>query len=212
MRSCIFWTAGILIGVLIIAGLAYFFAIKPWYYRWGATDEEVGAPLPGDELVANPKILRTKAVTIAAPPEQVWPWLVQMGQDKAGLYSYEWLENLLGSDIHNSNRIVPEWQDLQPGDSLLLYPPEKAGPPAYIIAQVNPPRALVMGHQDERGRWVESWQFYLAPGADGTTRLIHRNRSQGQGGLWDALDFGYFIMERAMLLGIKQRAENRNNE
>lgn len=209
MRGCILWTVGILAGLLILAGLAYFTLVKPWYYRWGATDEEVNASLPGDELVANPKILRTKAVTVQAPPEQVWPWLVQMGQDKAGLYSYEWIENLLGSDIHNSERIVAEWQDLQPGDRLLLYPPEKGGPPPYIIAQVDPPRALVMGHQDESGRWVESWQFALLPVEGGATRLIHRNRSQGQGGIWDALDFAYFIMERAMLLGIKQRAENK---
>ena len=207
MRSCFLWTVGALLILLVTAGLAYAYLIKPWYYRWGATDAEISAALPGDELVAKPKILRTKAITIAAPIELVWPWLVQMGQDKAGLYSYEWIENLLGSDIHNADRIVPEWQDLQPGDLMRLYPVEKSGPAPYIIAQVEPPRALVMGHQDDTGNWVESWQFYLVPVDMATTRLVHRDRSQGQGGIWDALDFAYFIMERAMLLGIQQRAE-----
>ena len=187
---------------------AYYWGLKPWVERWGATPDEVKTSLPGDELVPLPAFARTKAVTIQAPVELVWPWLLQLGQDKAGLYSYEFVENrLLGCDIHNSNRIVPEWQRLQVGDPVRLYPPDRQGPPPYIVAAIEPGRALVMGHQDEQGAWFDTWQFVLLPIDEGHTRLIHRVRS-GSMGPWDLLQFGYFVMERAMVLGIKQRAEN----
>jgi hypothetical protein len=186
---------------------AYHWGLRPWYERWGATDEEVRASLPGDELVPNPVITRTKAITIAAPVRQVWPWLVQMGQDKAGLYSYELIENgLLGCDIHNSHQIVSEWQALQVGDPVRLYPKDRQGPPPYLIAAIEPERALVMGHKDNGGTWFDSWQFVLNPVDTRRTRLIHRVRG-GSMGVWDVLQPAYFVMERAMLLGIKERAE-----
>lgn len=80
------------------------------FIRWGATDEERQAVLPGDELLANPSVSTTRALTIDAPPDAVWPWLVQMGQDRAGLYSYDWLENLFGLEFRNADTVVPEWQ------------------------------------------------------------------------------------------------------
>jgi hypothetical protein len=90
--------------------------------------------------------------TIRAPVEKVWPWLLQLGQDKAGLYSYEFIENwLLGCDIHNSDRIVPECQTIQVGDAVRLFPADKQGPPLFIVAAIEPSRALVMGHKDEKG-------------------------------------------------------------
>jgi len=186
---------------------AYRWGLRPWYERWGATDEEVRAALPGDELVPYPVIARTKAITIGAPVQKVWPWLMQMGQDKAGLYSYELIENrLLGCDIHNSNQIVPEWQTLQVGDPVRLYPKDRQGPPPYLIAAIEPERALVMGHRDDDGGWSDTWQFVLSPLDGQRTRLIHRVRGVSMG-MWDVLQLGYFVMERAMLLGIKERAE-----
>jgi hypothetical protein len=197
-------------GGLALAGAAvaaYQWGLRPWLARWGATKEEVEAELPGDELVAHPAIVRTKALTIHAPVDQVWPWLLQMGQDKAGLYSYEFIENnLLQCDIHNSDQIVPEWQQLQVGDPVRLYPPDRQGPPPYIVAAIEPKHALIMGHKDDDGQWFDTWQFVLEP-VDGLhTRLIHRVRGRSMG-IWDMLQLGYFVMERAMVLGIKQRAE-----
>ena len=186
---------------------AYQWGLRPWYEHWGATAGEVHASLPGDELVRAPVIVRTKAITIQAKVEQVWPWLPQLGQGKAGFYSYEFIENrLLGCDIHNSDRIVPEWQHPQIGDPVRMYPPDRQGPPPYVIALVEPNRALVMGHKDEKGQWFDSWQFVLRPVDAWRTRLIHRVRS-GSMGMWDVLQFGYFLMERGMLLGIQARAE-----
>ena len=186
---------------------AYQWGVRPWYQRWGATDEELNKPLPGDELVPAPRFTRTKAITIQAPVEQVWPWLVQLGQDKAGLYSYELIENrLLGCDIHNSEQIVPEWQSTQVGDPVRLFPRTSKGRRLTWWPQSSRNRAFVLGHKDENGQWFDTWQFVLEPLAGGKTRLIHRVRG-GSMGVWDALQFAYFIMERAMVLGIKERAE-----
>lgn len=198
-------------GGLALAGAAvlaaYQWGLRPWYERWGATASEARATLPGDELVTNPVITRTKAITLKAPVEQVWPWLAQLGQGKAGFYSYEFIENqLLRCDIHNSSRIVPEWQDPQVGDLVRMYPADKQGPPPYVIARVEPHQALVMGHPDEHGQWFDTWQFVLRPVDAWRTRLIHRVRS-GSMGVWDVLQFAYFLMERGMMLGIKERAE-----
>jgi hypothetical protein len=203
--------AALIGGGLALAGAAavaaYRWGLRPWYEQWGATESEVHGRLPGDELVRAPAIVRTKAITIQAPVEQVWPWLPQIGQGKAGFYSYEFIENrLLGCDIHNSDRIVAEWQNPQIGDPVRMYPPDRQGPPPYVIALVEPNRALVMGHTDESGQWFDTWQFVLRPVDAWRTRLIHRVRA-GSMGMWDALQFGYFLMERGMLLGIQARAE-----
>ncbi len=202
--------AAVVGGGLALAGAAaaaYHWGLRPWYEHWGATQDEVRARLPGDELVPSPTFTRTKAITIEAPVEKVWPWLLQLGQGKAGFYSYEFIENrLLGCDIHNSSHIVTEWQNPQIGDPVRMYPAEKQGPPPYIIALIEPTRALVMGHKDENGQWFDTWQFVLQPVDAWRTRLIHRVRA-GSMGPWDLLQFGYFLMERGMVLGIKARAE-----
>ena len=101
---------------------AYALAVRPWHVRWGATDEEVNERLPGDELVRHPNVEATHAVTIKAPAEEVWPWLVQIGQDKGGFYSYSWLENLAGCRLRNADRIVPEFQRLKVGALTLRVP------------------------------------------------------------------------------------------
>jgi hypothetical protein len=193
---------------LVAAGAAFWFALRPWYNRWGATAAEARRTLPGDELIPAPHRLsqRTKAVTIDAPAEAVWPWLAQMGQGRGGLYSYEWLENLIGMEMRNADRIVPEWQRLQVGDLVRMGPEGKA-PPPFVVAAIEPGRALVIGHRDPTGAaWRDTYAFVLERLDARTTRLIHRNRAQAVW-VWDLLEPGYFVMERRMLLGIKERAE-----
>ncbi len=183
---------------------AYAFFIRPWHLRWGPTEEEVLMRLPGDDLVEHPKLNATHAITIEAPVEEVWPWLVQVGQNRGGFYSYTWLENLVGCDMRNADQIVPEWQELNVGDEVWLHP---KAPPLKVLA-IEPGRAIVLEN---------SWTFFLSPIDDHTTRLIIRGRGDFNPDLKNSvLNFilwrgvfepAHFIMERKMMLGIKERAE-----
>ena len=105
-------------GILLVValGLADFLFLRLRMMRLGSTGEEVNRPLPGDEFIIKPILRTTRAIAINAPPERIWPWLAQMGQGRGGFYSYEWLENLVRLDIHNSDRYIPELQDIKPGD------------------------------------------------------------------------------------------------
>ena len=195
---------------------AYAFLIRPWHLKWGATEAEVQEPLPGDDVVPNPTQEATHAITINAPVSDVWPWLVQIGQNKGGFYSYSLLENFVGCDIHNAKRIVPEWQSLRAGDVLWLHP---KAPPLPVLL-VEPGRTIVIGglaeelgddlSENTRGG---TWAFVLKELDPSTTRLLVRIRWDRKGGLLDWLyNFGvlepsHFVMERRMMLGIKHRAE-----
>ena len=183
---------------------AYVLLIRPWHLKWGATEEELKMPLPGDELVKHPKLNATHAITINAPVAEVWPWLVQVGQKRGGFYSYTWLENLVGCEMSNADQIVPEWQDLKVGDEVWLHP---KAPPLKVLA-MELGRAIVLEN---------SWTFVLHPIDDHTTRLIIRGRGDFNPDLKNALlnfilwrgvfEPAHFIMERKMMLGIKERAE-----
>lgn len=181
------------------------FLLTPKMDRWGASDEEIRATYPGDELVQSPASLVNRAVTIAARPDQIYPWLLQMGADKGGLYSYTSIEKLIGCPLTNADRIHPEWQDLKVGDLVKMCPQQPA-PPPYVVAQLIPNQALVMGHA-ENGKWVDLWQFILSAQPDGRTRLLLRTRTMMVGGFWDVIHPGVFLMERGLLLGVKERAE-----
>jgi hypothetical protein len=204
MKKILILLAGLIVIVGVGAGAAAL--ARPWMDRWGATDAEVSAHLPGDEFVPNPYATTTRAVTIAASPESIFPWLLQMGADKGGLYSYTWLEAVIFCPNVNADRIHPEWQALSVGDPVKMCPKE-FGPPPYTVAAILPNRALVMGHTHPDGTWAESWQFVIVPQADGSSRLIVRSRTSLSGGMWDVIHPGIFIMERGMMLGIKARAE-----
>jgi hypothetical protein len=131
---------------------------------------------------------------------------VQIGADKGGYYSYSFLEtNLLRCPMTNANSIHPEWQGLKVGDQVKMCP-GSFGPPPYEVAQLETDHAVVMGHK-ENGAWVETWHFVIVPQSNGTSRLILRSRSVVTGGFWAIIHPGIFIMERGMLLGIKDRAE-----
>ena len=130
-------------GTALVSGLigAYLTVGRPLMLHWGATREELRKPLPGDELVPDAAVQSTRAVTVDAPAEAVWPWLAQLGQDRAGFYSYEWLENLAGCEMHNADEIHPEWQEREPGETVYLHP--LRGLP---VARFEPGRVLALEH------------------------------------------------------------------
>ena len=183
--------------------------------NWGATPAEVAAFLPGDELVPEPADQNTLGVTVEAPAEEVWAWLVQMGQDRGGMYSYDWLENLLGLDIHTTEQIRDEWQHLDVGDRVVVVPegykPMPAGY-AFRVARVEAPRALVLRQSPPEHPWNGVWSFHVVPDGAGRCRLLSRGRTErpSQVGVRLATRVGEpvtLVMTRRMLHGIKQRAE-----
>lgn len=197
--------AGALAGLAALAVIVMI-ALMPWMDRWGATDDEIAATLRGDDLVPSPRITYTRAISIEATPAEIYPWIVQLGAERGGMYSYEWFEtNVLRCELINADRIHEEWQNLKVGDQVKMCP-GSSGPPPYEVAILEPKRVIVLGHQDQ-GTWVEVWQFILLPQADGSTRLVLRSRNAAEGWFWDVIRPGEFIMARGMLLGIKQRAE-----
>lgn len=187
---------GLLAGVILGAIVLYVWVLQPWTMHWGATPAEIQQTWPGDTPAAP--YVTTWAVTIHAPPETIWPWIAQMGQGRGGLYSYELLENLAGSDLHNADRIHPEWQHIAVGDVIRPVPEGYLGlaeSPTYTVVAVEPNRFLVLDG------FVT---FALAPIDAETTRLIARGNSPSP---LDAMEPFNFIMGRRMLLGIKERAE-----
>lgn len=176
--------------------------------RWGATDAEVRHSLPGDDLVPHPKVGYTYAITINTPAAKIWPWLVQIGQGRGGFYSYEFLENMVGCQIHNADRIIPEFQHLEVGDGVRLHP--KA--PPLPVAAIEPGRVIVL-YAGEYAQNAITWVFFLDELDEGTTRLIARFRFDCKPSLGNMLGYGFFLepisclMQRKMFLGIKRRAE-----
>jgi hypothetical protein len=129
---------------------AYFFLVRPWHTRWGATREEVARPLPYDHFVPRPLAQTTRAITIDAPPGEVWRWLVQLGVGRGGLYSYDWLENLAGLDVHSTEKIVLELQDLEVGD-LVRLAPESMG--AEAVRRLHASYFLELAERAEPELW-----------------------------------------------------------
>jgi hypothetical protein len=200
-----FKIVGILAGLAVLTVMVVV-ALIPWMDRWGATSDEINASYPGDELVLSPRYVYSRVVTVNAAPEEIYPWLVQMGAERGGMYTYSWFEtNILRCELINADRIHEEWQSLKEGDKVKMCPGDW-GPPAYEVALLAPDHAVVLGHQ-ENGQWTDIWQFVLIPQADGTTRLLARGRDTKAGTIWDVIRPGQFIMERGMLLGIKERSE-----
>jgi hypothetical protein len=213
--------AGLVEGATGIAAVATALATAPELgtvqHGWGASYEEWLAAMPGDEFVPHPKMVSTRAITINAGPDRVWPWLAQIGLGRGGFYSYDALENLVGCRIRSSRRIVPELQQLRVGDPIRLAPGRG---PCYRVGLVEPPRLLALTGADpeteQAGREVTgglavSWQWLLEPLDDGRrTRLVVRQRydyPRRQRLLWRLLNPIDFAMERRMLKGIKARAE-----
>jgi hypothetical protein len=188
--------------------------------QWGATPSEVSRFLAGDELIEDPILATTRGIAIKAPCSKIWPWLAQLGQGRGGFYSYEWLENLVGLDIHNSDAIIPELQDLKVGDLMPFW--RGAGVNAVMV---EPNRLLVLAGTLNPARGADgtamgggqvggTWAFALQEGNGAPSRLIVRSRVAKFPPAWLSAVFirlvlepAHFVMERQMLCGIRDRAE-----
>jgi hypothetical protein len=192
--------------VILTFSVLYWFPIRRWMNRWGATPSDLTRVMAGDALLADPTYSGTTTIVINARPEDIWPWLVQIGYQRGGLYSYDWLDRLFGYlDRPSAARILPEFQHLAVGDRIPL-----GRGPSWPVATVDPNRALVLDMRNMGGLdWV--WQFGLYPIDETRTRLVSRSRVRAQA-LWarlltHAIEPAGFLMTRRMLLGLKQRAE-----
>ncbi|MGY4784673.1 hypothetical protein ACVH9Z_32870 [Rhodococcus opacus] len=198
--------------VLIAVHLPLTKPLRRWRTRWGATDAEAAATLPGDELIPQARWGYTHAITIDASPEQVWPWIAQLGQGRGGFYSYEGLENLIGCHVHNVDTLVSEYQNIVVGEQIRLHPQA----PPLTVSAVEPNFRLVLhGDLPETGD-AQIWAFHLHPVDHRRTRLIERGRGTFGPPLSSRLAFSptliepvSFVMSRKMLLTIRHLAESR---
>ncbi|WP_019926556.1 hypothetical protein [Nocardia sp. BMG111209] len=200
-------TATVVGGASFLAGLAVGYPLfaRTRVLTWGASGEEIARQMPGDELLVTAGIVTTRAISISAGPEQIWPWLAQFGPGRGGVYSYDWIDNLLGVPMHSADTILPEFQHPTVGEIFTLAPEG----PHMRVETLDPQHALVFRSEDHN--WV--WSFGLYP-IEGGTRLVSRNRiSTADASLATRLfnryllEPGSLIMERKMLQGIKNRAE-----
>jgi hypothetical protein len=178
----------------------YFRFLAPWHLNWGATAEEARGEAAGDELIPEPDVQSTRVVEIDAPPSAIW--LAQMGPGRGGAYTYDWIERWLGTDIRTTDRVIPEFQDLKAGDEIPM--------PGYTmrIERLDPGQAMVV--RSSNHAWV--WLSELRPAGE-HTRLVSRNRF-GLSAVpvkdklaYPVIEPGSWVMERKMLLTIKQQAE-----
>ena len=159
-------TKALLVAVGLIAPVAYLALGRERCLTWGATEDEVGRPMPGDDLLRDPDIISTRAISVDAPPAAIWPWLMQMGPGRGGLYTYDWIENLFGLNMHSAHEILPQFQDLKVGDVQQL----GSKGPRLKVEVLDLEQALVVRSED--GNWV--WAFVLFPEGK-VTRLVSRN-------------------------------------
>jgi hypothetical protein len=196
--------------IMVSANLLLFW---PWMRTWGATGAEIKASLPGDDIVSNANIRTTKAITIQATPEEIYPWLMQIGVDRGGMYSYDWLENLFGLKVQTAERIVPEFQEARIGDFWRFTPKDyvfNPGPGLYVRQLIeNEAVLLCFGIENKpEESCIDSWQFVLVPQENGSTRLVLRSNMAMRPELPIKLTYYIqFIMERKMLLTLRDRAE-----
>ncbi len=189
--------------LLAAASWAYLLFLRRWHSRWGTTDAERERRMPADELVPRPHLVATRALTIEAPPEAVWPWLVQMGYQRGGWYSYDWLDNF---GVPSARRIIPELQNLKVGDKLA---PTTGG---FVVAALEPPHSMVLVSRTAKGRIMMSWSFLLEPLEGRRSRFIERIRGVYAFNLtglllYLAVEPADFVMMRKQMLNLKRRAE-----
>ncbi len=196
----------------LLAGVLY--AARRYYRNWGATKDDCQLRLPGDELVSDPAVQTTEAVWVDAPAKAIWPWLLQLGQDRGGLYSYEVLENLIGLHIRNADRIHPEWQRLAPGDMIRLVPRGwlgLSGGIALPVAQLVPEKSIVLRQAPPAFRWEAVWSLHLVPHWEDRCRLIARGRLRlrhpGEVLGIELVRPVTALLTRGLLLGVKRLVE-----
>jgi hypothetical protein len=200
------------VGLAAALGVEYVQRVEPWLRHWGATEAESAAPLRVDDLVEPDARSITRAITVHAAVDDVWPWLVQVGQDRAGFYSYTWLENLVGAGMHNARSVHPEWQARRTGDTVWLADESHwGGRGCQVAALVDAPRAIVLVSPSDWERLQQgqkasgAWAFFLEPAGEFETRFLVRSSGGPVGThLFDAV---HFLMEQKMMRGLRDRAE-----
>jgi len=199
-------TTSLVLTAAFVLAMGYWFIVRPWFLRWGASATDLARSMRGDDAIEGATHSATLGVTIDAAPEQIWPWLLQMGYGRGGLYSYDWLDRLFGYlDAPSADTILPRYQHLRVGDEI---PIGRGG--GFPVWAIEPRRALVLSGRGEGFGWV--WQFGLYPVDKRRTRLVSRNsvRTPRTWGAWlfmRAMEPAAFIMTRGMLRGLKRRAE-----
>jgi hypothetical protein len=207
--------------LLVVAALLFLHqALRPWYMNWGTTPEELHRSYPGDEIAPFAHVIATHAITINAPVEKVWPWIAQIGRERAGWYSYTWLENLFLAESRDVYRIHSEWQTRRPGDNVWLTPPHRYnGKMRFVVYEFSPQHAMVLLYPGEDEQLAHcgppinnTWAFMLEPRGANSSRLIARSRNRPEGLFMNAFIYfmfepAHFIMERKMLLTVKKLAE-----
>jgi hypothetical protein len=204
-----------------LATSAYRFAVRPKLLTWGSDPRDVDREWPGDALTPVPHSVATRAIEIDAPAADIWPWILQVGQDRGGFYSYTWIENLFGAQISNTESLLPDYEKRKVGDTVWLAARKAYGGRArMLIAQLDAPRAMVLVYPNDADAFIGegralygTWAFILDPIDDQRTRLVMRTRS----GEWNSaahrlLDFAFwepahFLMETRMMRTIKALAE-----
>ena len=187
--------------------------VRPWHLRWGATAKEVHGPMPGDEVVPRAQFNATRAVTVDAPPEGVWPWIVQLGYRRAGFYTYDLIDN---ASQRSADRILEEYQHPAAGDLMPMYKELHGLAIAYTVTAFETPNWMVWVHRPQATEEPDStWTWRLIPLPGGRTRLVTRMKQDYR---WKTMrlalfnfvlmELGDFAMERRMLKGIKRRAES----
>jgi len=206
---------------LAVAALSLLLSVRWWAMSWGTTRQELAGSWPGDDVSPSPMETSTRGITINAPVNTVWAWLIQIGQDRAGFYSYRWLENLFRCAMPSVERIVPEWQHRAVGDNVWLARPDRyEGNARQRVLQLAPGESITLGSPADWGHLVRrepnqdgTWSLTVVPLDTNSTRLIVRSRGPARPSLWKRLlwlavfDPAHFIMERRMMLRLKSLAE-----
>jgi hypothetical protein len=202
---------GIALGVVAVVAAAIA-ALRRFSLRWGTADDETTRPLPGDELLEVADLQSTRAISIGAPPAAVWSWVAQIGQNRAGFYAYDWLENLVGCDIHSADVLMPEKRIGRVGEAVNLHPQV-----ALDVALFEEGTHLVLrggvgpDGRSEGAPYDFTWAFVVVDGPGGSTRLVVRERyaylESWAGALVEPIEFVSFLMTQRMLRGIRDRAE-----
>ena len=197
-----------LVGITSLIAAAYAFVIRPRMLTWGSSAEERARALPGDDIEPEARYVTTRALTVEAPAAEIWPWLVQMGQDRAGFYTHNWVERLLQSGIPDTSVIRPEWQHLDVGDLMRTNRDVGGKPMGWPVAAIDEGRALVV---TSKSMPVGTYAFVIERIDDARSRLIVRDRARWK---WTERPFAALVyeplhayMETGLIKGVKRRVE-----